>query len=213
MLVTFLQSLHVRYLFKFIVRSFNNLAQNKKEKVTSILSFLIIIFYKFKIMNLPHWHHWRAKSKWHQWSSGFGQTTLLQKTVSLKTSSSSPAWSSVFPWLQNCNVGWYLLGRRTQPMQWNKVYMFFFFFTDFVMLRQEKNWYHRSHYECVHRLNRTKQDCTQTSHASLFPLRKVHCQQSPERRHRKVLLCRSGYFSRKSVWCVWVGETRVADHG
>ena len=78
-------------------------------------------------MNLPHWHHWRAKSKWHQWSSGFGQTTLLQKTVSLKTSSSSPAWSSVFPWLQNCNVGWYLLGRRTQPMQWNKAYMLCFF--------------------------------------------------------------------------------------
>ena len=78
-------------------------------------------------MNLPHWHLWRAKSKWHQCSSGFGQTTLLQKSVSLKTSSSPPAWSSVFPWLQNCNVGWYLLGRRTQPMQWNKAYMLCFF--------------------------------------------------------------------------------------
>ena len=145
-------------------------------------------------MNLPHWHHWRAKSKWHQWSSGFGQTTLLQKSVSLKTSCPSLAWSSALPWLQNCNVGWYLPRGRTQPIQRNEANMFcFFFLLDFIMFRQEKNRYHRSHCKCVHRLNRTKQDCTQTSHASLLPFRKVHCRQSPERWHWKVLLCRSGY--------------------
>ena len=53
-------------------------------------------------------------------------------------------------------------------------------FLDFLMLRREKNRYHRSHCESVHRLNRTKQDCTQTSHASLLSLRNVHCRQSQD---------------------------------